>query len=71
MAARNFSSRSPVIVRQKPWVEAVAIKDGKILVVALNAYVEVVLGDGTKAIELEGRLAIPGLIDIHLHPFTR
>jgi len=52
----------------QPWVEAVAIKDGKFLVVGSNADVQAVTGDTTEVIELGGRMAMPGLIDVHVHP---
>jgi len=52
----------------QPWVEAVAIKDGKFLVVSSDADVEAVTGDGTVVVDLEGRFAMPGLIDAHAHP---
>ena len=50
------------------FVEAVAIKDGKFLVVGSNAEVEAVAGPGTELVDLEGQFAMPGLIDIHTHP---
>lgn len=52
----------------QPWAEAIAIKDGKFLVVGTNEDVEVVTGETTKVIDLEGRMAMPGLIDVHVHP---
>jgi len=50
----------------QPWAEAVAIKDGKFLVVGSNADVEAVTGEGTEVVDLGGRMAMPGLIDVHL-----
>ena len=52
----------------QPWAEAVAIKDGKFLIVGSNAEVKSVTGDGTEVVDLGGRMAMPGLIDVHLHP---
>jgi len=49
----------------QPWVQAVAIKDGKFLVVGSNVEVEAVTGNGTEVIDLGGAFAMPGLIDIH------
>jgi len=51
----------------QPWVEAVAIKDGKFMVVGSNADVEAVTGEGTEVVDLGGRMAMPGLIDVHQH----
>ena len=44
----------------QPWAEAVAIKDGKFLVVGSGADVEAVSGDGTQTVDLGGRFAMPG-----------
>ena len=54
---------------QQPLVEALAIKDGRFLVVGSNADVEAVTGDGTKVIDLDGKFVMPGTIDLHAHPF--
>jgi hypothetical protein len=51
----------------RPWAEAVAIKDGKFLVVGSNADVEGVTGDATEVIDLDGAFVMPGLGDPHLH----
>ncbi len=52
----------------QPWAEAVAIKDGKFLVVGSNAEVDAATDNNTEVVDLEGRFAMPGLIDIHTHP---
>ncbi|MEE9575914.1 MAG: hypothetical protein V3W35_00780, partial [Gemmatimonadota bacterium] len=52
----------------QPWAEAVAIKDGKFIVVGSQADAEAVTGDGTDVVDLGGAFAMPGLIDIHTHP---
>ncbi len=49
----------------QPWAEAVAIKDGKFLVVGSNAEVRELIGADTKVVDLGGAFAMPGLIDIH------
>lgn len=54
----------------QPWAEAVAIKDGKFLVVGSNDDVEAVTGDGTEVIDMAGAFAMPGIVDMHAHPFT-
>ena len=51
----------------QPWAEAVALKDGMFLVVGSNAKVESVTGEGTEVIDLDGRMAMPGLVDVHNH----
>ena len=52
----------------QPWAEAVAIKDGKFLVVGSNAEVEAVTGDDTDVVDLGGGFAMPGIGDSHIHP---
>jgi predicted amidohydrolase YtcJ len=49
------------------WAEAVAIRDGKFLVVGSNADVESVTADGTEVVDLVGAFAMPGMIDSHNH----
>ena len=48
------------------WVEAVAVSDGKFLVVGSNADVDAVTDGGTEIIDVGGRMVMPGLIDVHL-----
>jgi hypothetical protein len=49
-------------------VEAVAVKDGRILRVGSNEHVREVSGEGTEVHDLEGLSLLPGLIDSHMHP---
>ncbi len=49
-------------------VEAVAIKDGRILRVGSNEHVQEVVGEGTDVHDLGGLSLLPGLIDSHMHP---
>ncbi len=55
--------------KAQPWVEAVAVKDGKFLVVGSNADVEAVTGASTEVVDLAGGFAMPGIFDLHSHPF--
>ena len=48
-------------------VEAVAVNDGWIVAVGTDDEVDAFVGPGTRVIELEGRLAIPGFIEGHGH----
>jgi predicted amidohydrolase YtcJ len=47
--------------------EAVAIRDGRIVAVGTSADVRKMAGKQARIINLEGRTAIPGLIDSHMH----
>jgi predicted amidohydrolase YtcJ len=50
-----------------PVAEAVAIKDGRFIVVGSNAEARAAAGPGTRELDLGGRTVIPGLIDSHNH----
>jgi len=47
--------------------EAVAVKMGRIVKVGTSEDVRAMAGEGTKVIELEGRVVLPGLTDAHVH----
>src|SRR5262245_8913621 len=47
--------------------QAVAVRDGKIVAVGASRDVEPLAGAGTSVIDLDGRTAIPGLTDCHVH----
>jgi predicted amidohydrolase YtcJ len=51
----------------QPWVEAVAIKDGKFLLVGTNEDILELKGEKTKVIDLKGKFVMPGMIDVHTH----
>jgi predicted amidohydrolase YtcJ len=48
-------------------VQALAIRDGKILAVGSDAEIAKLKGSATRTIDLHGRTATPGLIDAHCH----
>src|SRR5438093_699899 len=48
-------------------VQAVAVRDGKIVAVGATAEVEPLAGASTQVIDLDGRTAMPGLTDCHVH----
>jgi predicted amidohydrolase YtcJ len=49
------------------FAEAVAVADGKIIWLGENSKAEKYIGDGTRVIDAEGLLVLPGLIDAHAH----
>ena len=51
-------------------VEAVAIRDGKFLAVGDSGRILRIAGPATKKIDLAGKTAVPGIIDLHQHPFA-
>jgi predicted amidohydrolase YtcJ len=53
--------------REEGVVEAVAIWQDRILAAGREADIEALVGPATRIVDLEGRLATPGLNDSHLH----
>ena len=49
-------------------VEAVAVKDGKVLKVGGSDEMKKLAGPSTRLIDLGGKTVVPGLIDAHCHP---
>ena len=47
--------------------QALAVRDGKIAAVGSTADIRALAGPNTRAIDLDGRTVIPGLIDSHIH----
>ncbi|WP_166364876.1 amidohydrolase [Pseudomonas akapageensis] len=62
-----YNGRLHTVDRDKPRVSAVAIKDGRFVVVGSDAQAMALRGAATQAIDLKGRTVIPGLNDSHLH----
>jgi predicted amidohydrolase YtcJ len=51
----------------QPEAEALAVRDGLVLAVGSSAEMEAYVGPGTRVVDLDGRLAIPGFIEGHGH----
>src|SRR5579872_34137 len=51
-----------------PWAQAIAIRDGKIAFVGSDHDVTALIGSGTRIIDLKGKMAMPGINDVHVHP---
>jgi predicted amidohydrolase YtcJ len=49
-------------------VEALAIRDGRIVYAGSNKGVQPFIGANTATVDLKGRFLMPGLIDGHMHP---
>lgn len=52
---------------QNVWAEAIAVKDGKILLVGNASEAAAFQGSQTKTIDLEGKMVAPGFTDNHTH----
>ncbi|MBP9202302.1 MAG: amidohydrolase family protein, partial [Gemmatimonadales bacterium] len=55
---------------ERPWAEAVAIREGRLVYVGDVAGAERFVGGGTQVIELEGKMVLPGFGDTHAHPLS-
>jgi len=53
---------------EQPWAEAVAIKDGKYLYIGDTTAAEQYRGKRTQLLDLQGKMAMPGINDAHQHP---
>jgi hypothetical protein len=53
---------------QRSWAQAAAIADGVIVAVGTNEEIGAYIGNDTEVIDLEGRMAMPGIHDSHVHP---
>jgi len=50
-----------------PWAQACAVRDGKILAVGNSEAIHAFQNNGTKVIDLNSRLVVPGFNDAHVH----
>src|SRR5437660_6365347 len=61
------NARVYTVDAQRPWAQAVAIKDDRIVWVGDERDAEVHAGPTTKVIDAAGRMVLPGFIDSHFH----
>jgi predicted amidohydrolase YtcJ len=52
------------------WVDAVAIRDGRIVFVGTDQDLAAHVGPNTRVVDLQGRMVIPGFQDAHIHPIS-
>lgn len=52
----------------QPWADAIAVADGKIVFVGSNQDVAPFIDEQTEVLELDGKMVLPGLHDVHMHP---
>ena len=50
-----------------PLAEALALRDGRVMAVGSDAGIAALKGPATTVVDLDGRLATPGLYDAHMH----
>jgi predicted amidohydrolase YtcJ len=52
---------------RRSWAEAVAISDGRFVYVGGEDDVAAFKGSSTRVVDLDGRMVLPGLFDVHIH----
>jgi predicted amidohydrolase YtcJ len=62
-----YNGKIFTVEKAMPWAEAVAVRDGKIIAVGTDDEVKKLIGNSTQAIDLQGKLVLPGFNDAHLH----
>ena len=61
------NGRIYTVDRARSWASAVAILNGRYVAVGDDAAVERYRGPATAIVDLQGRMAMPGITDIHTH----
>lgn len=54
----------------RSWAQSVAIKDDRIVYVGSEEGAADFVGPQTKVVDLQGKMVLPGLQDIHIHPIS-
>lgn len=53
---------------ERAWAQAIAIDDGRIVYVGTDVGAKDYIGPQTQVIDLKGRMVLPGMQDVHIHP---
>lgn len=53
--------------RARAWASAIAVKAGRIVAVGSDADVKPLTGANTRVVDLGGKMAMPGIVDVHTH----
>ena len=54
----------------RSWAEAIAIRDGRIVFVGTNKDLLAHVGPDTQVVDLKGRMLMPAIQDVHIHPIS-
>jgi predicted amidohydrolase YtcJ len=52
----------------RSWAESVAVSGGRIVYVGSDDGVSAHIGSNTEVVDLKGRMVLPGIQDVHIHP---
>lgn len=64
-----INGRIYTVNNDQPWVEAVGVKDGKFIGVGSTEEINKLKGENTFIFDMQGKFAMPGVFDLHAHPF--
>lgn len=64
-----INGRIYTVNNDQPWVEAVGVKDGKFIGVGSTEEINKLKGENTVIFDMQGEFAMPGVFDLHAHPF--
>jgi len=53
---------------EQPWAEAMLVREGNIIAIGSNQDIQRQLSETTKIIDLENKMLMPGIHDVHVHP---
>jgi predicted amidohydrolase YtcJ len=62
-----YNARIYTVEPAQPWAQAIAIRKHRIVAIGDDSAVRALAGPATQAIDLDGRLVLPGLCDAHIH----
>ena len=62
------NARIYTVDETRPWAEAMAVADGRIVAVGSAGDMAAHTGDATAIVDLGGRMVMPGIHDTHIHP---
>jgi predicted amidohydrolase YtcJ len=54
----------------RSWAETIAVDDGRIVYVGNDAGAKDYIGPQTQVVDLKGRMVVPGMQDVHIHPIS-
>src|SRR5690242_7205955 len=62
-----LNGRIYTLDRERSWAKAAAVKGGRFIAVGEQGPIESLIGQGTQVVDLAGKMAMPGIVDVHTH----
>lgn len=62
-----IGARALTVDRENSWIEAFAISSSLIIATGTNAEILELAGEHTRVIDVEGKMIMPGIVDVHSH----